>query len=531
MSSQTLHIRDNNISSVLVRPDGSETMDIFLGANGNLLSWNNNWTHGNISIVRQSGGNVHTAAAVPLETIIDGLESGTDICRFTVNLPAIDGSEGLRLTFRLGINVHGSISGANITRDIPADFISQAGPVTVTFGVVLGFVFSGTMYPLGVAFPPSQLPPTCKDCGKHPCECKEQVFHTVTLDSGLDDLQTISVLDGQAIGALPRPEKEGHLFAGWWTDDGTQVTPDTVVTSDMSLLARWEEKRCTPPSKVYPLENDPNVLEIEIFRAERFESNETGPCVEISSRAHRPLVLVGHDGLTSPPNELAHLDHAVLDGGIIGGTRAKSRRITLDFVVKDRGYPEIASLFPLGQKWVIKVARENAVRIIEGYRDGAIEVSAASALATPMVSVSFLCPSPYFRNDVVREGEFNRPTGGLKYPIAYPLTYGTLTGDGSATLYNRGDYPAPFVLEMTAGSDGDLEIVIDDKAVAWINGVLANQRIVLDTRTKMLWVNKQKRFSAFNGVFPRIPLGESRISLRGLSGLAVLHYSEIFEGV
>ena len=283
--------------------------------------------------------------------------------------------------------------------------------------------------------------------------------------------------------------------------------------------------------RVHSLEHNLHALEITFIEADKFNLDTDHSRVHISSRAGAPFVLVGHDGLTSPPNELAHLDHAVLDGGIIGGVRAKSRRITLDFVARNRSYPEIASLFPLGQRWAIRVARRNVTRIIEGYRDGAIEVSAASALATPVVSVSFLCPSPYFRNDVVFVGNFGETEGGLEYAVTYPLEYGTIVDDGTAMIDNHGDYPAPFVLEMTAESDGDLEIVIEDKAVAWVNGVLANQKIVLDSRTKMLWINGQKRLSAFDGVFPRIPLGRSKISLRGISGHAVLRYSEIFEGV
>jgi hypothetical protein len=296
---------------------------------------------------------------------------------------------------------------------------------------------------------------------------------------------------------------------------------------------REPEPSSRPPQK-HPLEHNPHTLEIEIFRAERFEAAEPEPCMKISSKAHRApgvFVLTGHDGLTSPPSELVHLEHAILDGGTVGGVRAQSRRITFDFVVTDRGYPEIASLFPLGQRWVIKVSRGNSVRIIEGYRDGPIEASAISALATPMVSLSFLCPNPYFRNDVIYEGNFDRAEGGLEYAITYPLVYGSIVGDGSAALVNRGDYPAPFVLEMTAGSDGTLEIVIGDKLVAWVNGVLANQKIVLDTHTKMLWIDGQKHLSAFGGNFPTIPVGESSVSLRGLSGSATLGYSEIFEGV
>ena len=141
-----LVIRDDRISNTLQRPDGSDSLDVFVNG-GNPMTFNANWTHGNLSIVRQSGGNIHTATAVPL--VFDELN---ELAMYTVNLPAFDGSDGLNLTFRLGINVAGSISGANITRGVPADFAYEGGTVTVVFARVLGMVIVGMMEPLGITF-------------------------------------------------------------------------------------------------------------------------------------------------------------------------------------------------------------------------------------------------------------------------------------------------------------------------------------------------------------------------------------------
>ena len=297
---------------------------------------------------------------------------------------------------------------------------------------------------------------------------------------------------------------EGHEFLGWeYVEEEEPVEPNPPVV--------------LPP---HHLTNNPNTLEIDISGR-----------VHISSRADAPFVLVGHDGLTSPPSELARLDHAILDGGVIGGGRAKPRPITLDFVAKRISYPAISSLFPLGRRETIEATRGNVTRLIDGYRYGPIYTDAKTALATPVVSVTFLCPEPYFRNDFVYEGNFSRAEGGLQYPVQYPVKYGTIAGDGSSLFNNRGDYPAPFVLEMTANTDGDLHITIDDAVVARVVDMVANQELVLDTRTKILTIDGQKRFSAFRGSFPTIPVGESRMALVGVSGAATIRYAEIFEGV
>jgi hypothetical protein len=285
-----------------------------------------------------------------------------------------------------------------------------------------------------------------------------------------------------------------------------------------------------------------NELEVEIIEADRFDAFHAGeiePRARISSQAHRLFVLLGHDGLSSPPSELAHLDQAILEGGTVSGARAQSRRITLDFVAPSLSYPEISSHFPLGQKEVLKVRRGSTARIIEGYRDGPIEVNAVSALATPVISVSFLCPSPYFRNDVEFGTRLDGVTGGLRYPLGefetepygYPVHYGVIDGEGSTPLENHGDYPAPFVLSMTASVSGTLGISIDGISLARIEDVASGEHIVFDTVNKMLWIDGVKRLSALRGAFPRVPIGRSYMSLSGLAGNPKIRFSELFEGV
>ena len=59
---------------------------------------------------------------------------------------------------------------------------------------------------------------------------------------GGSSVNPISVRIGQAVGELPTPTRDGYTFAGWWTDQegGVAVMPETVVTTDITIYARWK---------------------------------------------------------------------------------------------------------------------------------------------------------------------------------------------------------------------------------------------------------------------------------------------------
>lgn len=42
------------------------------------------------------------------------------------------------------------------------------------------------------------------------------------------------------LGSLPEATREGYSFLGWQTEDGTDVTADTVFTADTVLYAQWK---------------------------------------------------------------------------------------------------------------------------------------------------------------------------------------------------------------------------------------------------------------------------------------------------
>lgn len=52
-----------------------------------------------------------------------------------------------------------------------------------------------------------------------------------------------NVETNHTIGSLPVPTKDTGTFEGWFTQQngGTQITPDTVITSNMTIYAHWKE--------------------------------------------------------------------------------------------------------------------------------------------------------------------------------------------------------------------------------------------------------------------------------------------------
>ena len=71
----------------------------------------------------------------------------------------------------------------------------------------------------------------------------------------------------RAVGTLPPPTREGHIFDGWWTaaNGGTQVKSSTVVTTDVTYYAHWMARTDAPRgNKVQLWEGGPYWAETNI---------------------------------------------------------------------------------------------------------------------------------------------------------------------------------------------------------------------------------------------------------------------------
>ncbi len=64
---------------------------------------------------------------------------------------------------------------------------------------------------------------------------------TVTFEADGTITDTRTVLAGEAVGTLPEaPQKEGYRFVGWY-DGTTPFTADTVITENVTVVARYEK--------------------------------------------------------------------------------------------------------------------------------------------------------------------------------------------------------------------------------------------------------------------------------------------------
>ena len=73
---------------------------------------------------------------------------------------------------------------------------------------------------------------------------KEKTQYTVRFDSkGGSNVPDRYIMDGQQVGALTTPTREGYRFLGWYTDDTTyqtEISATTVITGNVTFYARWE---------------------------------------------------------------------------------------------------------------------------------------------------------------------------------------------------------------------------------------------------------------------------------------------------
>ena len=87
--------------------------------------------------------------------------------------------------------------------------------------------------------------------GKHVYECHRcehtysedisETVYTVSFETnGGESLEDIEILEGEAL-SVPTPEKEGHIFLGWYYDEAlTEPYSALSVNSNITLYAKWE---------------------------------------------------------------------------------------------------------------------------------------------------------------------------------------------------------------------------------------------------------------------------------------------------
>lgn len=72
-------------------------------------------------------------------------------------------------------------------------------------------------------------------------------YTTMTVSVYTDNIvvsESITATYGEKLGTLPRPEREGYIFTGWYTEDDVLVTESTICnfTETVILHAKWYDK-------------------------------------------------------------------------------------------------------------------------------------------------------------------------------------------------------------------------------------------------------------------------------------------------
>ena len=79
-------------------------------------------------------------------------------------------------------------------------------------------------------------------------------YITVRFDDGNGNISESQIERGTAVGMLPIPsEMEGYTFKGWYTEPngGTEITPDTKLSSDTSVYGVWEKNPVVEKKAVF----------------------------------------------------------------------------------------------------------------------------------------------------------------------------------------------------------------------------------------------------------------------------------------
>jgi len=118
---------------------------------------------------------------------------------------------------------------------------------------------------------------------------------TVTFDpnGGTVDPTSADIAKGGKLQALPQPERQGYLFAGWYSADGAKVTADTVFEDSATVTARWAKAEHTtdPDSNSFGANidlNDPDVLALLVDEEDLASGEDISVYLSVSRMGSAP---------------------------------------------------------------------------------------------------------------------------------------------------------------------------------------------------------------------------------------------------
>jgi uncharacterized repeat protein (TIGR02543 family) len=126
----------------------------------------------------------------------------------------------------------------------------------------------------------------------------EPIKHTVTFnpDGGAVNPTGVWINSGDPVGSLPTPTKNSNTFEGWWTalnGGGTQFIETTMVTSDITVYAKWTAiARGQKTISVTGL-SDYNGKRIEVLLTETQNTDSNDDLIAFYSDLSGPLIANG----------------------------------------------------------------------------------------------------------------------------------------------------------------------------------------------------------------------------------------------
>ena len=117
---------------------------------------------------------------------------------------------------------------------------------------------------------------------------------TITFDTaGGHPLDPVTVTKGETPGDLPVPVRDGsYVFDGWYTVGGSAYSPNSPVTGDMTLTARWENATDLRFFEFYALEDGYEIAAAQNVSPEEFPEEILIP----DTYNGKPVVWIQGDG-------------------------------------------------------------------------------------------------------------------------------------------------------------------------------------------------------------------------------------------
>lgn len=255
-----------------------------------------------------------------------------------------------------------------------------------------------------------------------------------------------------------------------------------------------------------------------------------GPMLLGSGTAARWRTLVGWRDLPEAqtgdsPRPQAHGDYP---GSVFGGALL----VTFTFLLRGTPAEKQTDLATL-ERWTQLSAVEQWLAVDDG--DG-VWMRRARVIARSIpqdkhfthapleCSVQFLCADPrrYAYDETTGQAVLASGSGGLVYPLVYPLTYGTQS-TGALVVNNTGSTDAPLVA-VFSGPLTDPQIVCGDWTLAFDIDLAAGESLVVDTGAGTALLNgTADRIATITALSDPLdvcvfPPGSSTLTLTAVSG-------------